>query len=63
MGERVEPTEIVEVDHLPYGQRAVWYPDLHRVAVLRHLTPAERGAALDELQAEWRRTLRVRIAV
>ncbi len=49
----------VEVDHLPFGQRAVWYHDLNTVAVLKSLSPAERDDALDELQADWRRRLAV----
>lgn len=48
----------VPVDHLPFGQKAVWLPDCNTVAVLDTLTPAECDEALDELQAEWRRTLR-----
>lgn len=53
----MEPAVVVQVDHLPFGERAVWYADLNRVAVLRHLSPEEREAALDELQAAWRRAL------
>lgn len=47
----------VEVEHLPFGQKAVWHPDLNIVTILRGLCPAEREAALDELQARWRRTV------
>lgn len=49
----------VEVDHLPFGQSAVWYADLNTVAVLRTLTPCERERALDDLQIQWRRTLAI----
>lgn len=53
----MEPAIVVEVDQLPFGERAVWYPEFNRVAVLRHLTPQEREEAIDELQTEWRRVL------
>lgn len=53
----MEPAVVVEVDHLPFGQRAIWYPEFNRVAILRSLTAAEREAVIDKMQTEWRRVL------
>lgn len=45
---------VVEVDHLPYGQRMVWHSDLNTLSVLSSLAPAERDEALCELQRQFR---------
>lgn len=40
-----------------HGRDWVWHPSLNTVALADHLDAAGRERALDELQAEWRRTL------
>lgn len=41
-----------------FGEDAVWHPGLNIVTVSPRLDAAGRERALDELQAEWRRSLR-----
>lgn len=57
IGESGMDARVVEVESLPFGQRAVWHSDLNIVSVLRHLSRQERDEALDQLQDEWRRSL------
>lgn len=44
---------------LPYGQNWLWYPEFNIVALAPHLTGCERERALDELQAQWRQSIRL----
>lgn len=41
-----------------YGEDAVWHPELNLVVLSPRLDAAGRERALDELQAEWRRSAR-----
>jgi hypothetical protein len=47
---------------LPHGRDWLWYADLNLVALAPHLDDAGRERALDELQAEWRASIRRRLA-
>lgn len=42
-----------------YGEDAVWHPYLNLVVLHPRLDAAGRERALDELQARWRRSLRL----
>lgn len=53
----LEYATVVRLD-LHEGQTYAWYPDLNIVALARGLDEAGEQRALDELQAEWRATLR-----
>lgn len=44
---------------LPHGRDWLWYPELNLVALAPHLDVAGRDRALDELQAQWRQSLRL----
>lgn len=54
----MEGAQIVTMS-LPHGQAYAWFPELNIVALSSGLDKDGRERALDELQQEWRRTLRV----
>jgi hypothetical protein len=54
----MDGTDIVTMD-LPFGQDWLWFAELNMVALAPHLDAAARERALDELQEEWRRSVRL----
>lgn len=48
---------------LPHGRDWLYYPDLNILALAPHLDLAGRERALDELQAEWRTSMRRRLSL
>lgn len=47
---------------LPHGRDWLWFADLNIVALAPHLDDIGRERALDELQDEWRASVRRRLA-